>query len=393
MSDETFRSNVLFFYGASVSEIKELLFYNQNAFDHSNIKLPITFPLADEPFVSAWQQYSEEAKQAGVFECLRQRLVQLSFPIKEGVCKTDDYIAATRKGVPVMCLTEATGLSLNQPDELQLVMHQSPAGKIPLLIVGDRRDFITMTQALSMRNEPGQLADSMGACMVAGFNNWDRIGQLRRKWESRSPSSDWALEFRRIISRKELYQDRFIILSNGPYSNVSAGDMGLREDEWRKKSLIIRRDHECTHYFTRRMFCSMRNNIIDELIADYAGIIAACGCYRSDWFLRFVGLENFPDYRKGSRLENYRGDPPLSDGAFKILQVLVMKAAENLEYFDTRHREEFQKLQDSAILLMALTFLTLEKLASKDAIPLLRHSVAQTKKLFRGKKPVHEEIT
>ena len=137
----------------------------------------------------------------------------------------------------------------------------------------------------------------------------------------------------------------------------------------------------------------MRNNIIDELIADYEGIIAACGRYRSDWFLRFVGLENFPDYREGGRLQNYRGDPPLSDGAFKILQVLVMKAAENIEYFDTRHREKFQTLQARAIFLMALTFLTLEELASKDAISLLRHSVAETKKLFREKKPVHEEIT
>lgn len=74
----------------------------------------------------------------------------------------------------------------------------------------------------------------------------------------------------------------------------------------------------------------MRNNMRDELIADYQGIVAANGGrYRADWFLRFIGLEAFPEYRQGGRLQNYRGQPPLSDGAFKILQVLVKDAAEN----------------------------------------------------------------
>jgi len=74
--------------------------------------------------------------------------------------------------------------------------------------------------------------------------------------------------------------------------------MGMDESTWHSLSLIIRLSHECTHYFTRRLFGSMRNNLLDELIADYQGIVAANGGrYRADWFLRFVGLESFPDYR------------------------------------------------------------------------------------------------
>lgn len=46
--------------------------------------------------------------------------------------------------------------------------------------------------------------------------------------------------------------------------------------------------------------------MLDELIADYAGIVAAWGRYRADWFLRFVGLEDYPRYREGGRLQNYR---------------------------------------------------------------------------------------
>lgn len=155
--------------------------------------------------------------------------------------------------------------------------------------------------------------------------------------------------------------------------------MGIPEADWRHLSLIIRREHECTHYFTRRVFGSMQDRLMDELLADYMRIVAAAGQYRADWFLRFVGLENFPEYRKGGRLENYRGDPPLSDGAFRILQVLVKNAAESLEQFDSQHREELQPVRGRAILLMALTCLTVEELASREAIPLVQQALMEAK--------------
>ena len=66
--------------------------------------------------------------------------------------------------------------------------------------------------------------------------------------------TDWAEEFKQLIHRKELYQDRFIILSDGFYSNIPASEIGLSESEWRRLSLTIRLEHECTHYFTRRIF-------------------------------------------------------------------------------------------------------------------------------------------
>ena len=81
----------------------------------------------------------------------------------------------------------------------------------------------------------------------------------------------------------------------------------------------------------------MRNNVLDELIADYMGIVAAAGSYRADWFLRLIGLEAFLDWRQGSRLEIYRGE--LSGQAFSILQHLVKRAAENVETFDRAHAE------------------------------------------------------
>ena len=69
-------------------------------------------------------------------------------------------------------------------------------------------------------------------------------------------------------------------------------------------------EHECAHYLTKRVTGSMSNNLLDELLADYVGIVAAAGTYRGDWALEFLGLEDYPAYRNGARLQNYRGSPP-----------------------------------------------------------------------------------
>ena len=381
MNQQKFRKSVLTFYGASASQTEELLAYNHNVFVSSCLKLPLKFGLAPEPHVAAWEKYAIVAKDVGVFEALSKRLVQLQFPILEGITQTEAYRSATRKGVPVDGMSEATGLILKQPEKLQLIVHQSLAGAIPVLLTGNREDFVSLVQALTMRNEPRPVPASMGACMVAGFNNWDRVRSYRKQWEAQNPANcsetDWTAEFGRLIPQKQLYQDKFIILSDGPYSDVSASDIGLSEQEWRHLSLTIRLEHECTHYFTRRLFNSMRNNLLDELIADYRGIVAAIGHYRADWFLRFLGLESFPDYRQGGRLQNYRGQPPLSDGAFKILQALVKAAAENLQRFDADHADELRTLNGQPLMLLALTYLTLEELADQEANSRIQKTIDQ----------------
>jgi hypothetical protein len=123
----------------------------------------------------------------------------------------------------------------------------------------------------------------------------------------------------------------------------------------------------------------MRNNLIDELIADYMGITAAEGKFCADWFLRFLGLEDFPVYRVGGRLENYRGKPELSDGAFVILQSMVKSAAVNLERFDADCRKIFTEEERRTLILISLTHLTLEELASEDACTLLENLVRKLK--------------
>ena len=82
----------------------------------------------------------------------------------------------------------------------------------------------------------------------------------------------------------------------------------------------------------------------------------------------FWGLESFPVVREGGRLQNYRGQPPLSDGAFKVLGALVTDGAKNLERFDAEHADELRVPDGQALMLMALTDLTLEELASKKQV-------------------------
>jgi len=373
--------------GASPAEVAELLAYNENVFDLGALTSEVRFPLPDDPFVAFWEAVEREARTRGAFAVLREHLPQLRFPVRPGISETEGYRAATRRGVPPEEIPEATGLAVERPEAIELVIHTSPAGRIPLLIALRRAEFVALLRALTRRNEPEPVPDAQGALMVSGYNNWSSIGELRRRWESlpatARETATWNEEFQRLQGQRELYQDRFILLSDGPYSAVPASDLGLEEAEWRAVSLALRRDHECAHYLTRRLFGSMRNNILDELIADYTGMVGATGRFRAGWFLRFVGLEDFPRYRPGGRLDLYRGKPPLSDGAFRVLQALVKRAAEALERFDAGLPPGPRGPEETALLIAALASLRLEDLAADGAEERLGRTLAELRERLR----------
>lgn len=354
MTSIAFRASVLKAFGARAAEVEELLAYNENHFDQATEGASAE----DEPFVSTWVAYVCEAETMGTYACLRNRLVQLQFPIRRGMSARSDYVAATRRGeLPPPPL----GHALTAPKNIRIALHPTPAGRIPLIIATNRSDFVALVQALARRNEPAEIPDSMGACFVSGYTSWDRLRQYRREWESTHPDGRWSDEFHRIATRKDLYQDRFIILSDGPYSGVSAAEMDMPEAEWRRISLVIRREHECAHYFMRRCLGSMRNNLLDEIIADYLGIVDAQGRFHADWFLRFMGLATHPAYRPGGRFENYVDG--LSEGATAVLRLLVVRAAAHLEcHMPVRSRRSWT-IEAKASTLRYLTKLTLEEMA------------------------------
>jgi hypothetical protein len=314
--------------------VTELDAYCRQQFDQ-NSTLPLSqLPLADELHVATWRRYAEEAAQSTVFDILRPKLVQLHFPIQAGISETEGYRAVTRRGVSSTLIAEATGIALAAPERLELVLYDGAAGTIPVLIAPERADFVTLAQAFLWRNEPRPVPDSMGACMIAGFNNWDRVHTYQLEWRRRNPDAEWRQEFRRLIASKPLYQDRFILLSDGPYSAAPAESLQLHPSQWQRLSRQIRLEHEYAHYFTARIFGAMRRHLLDELLADYAGIVAAVGCYRADWFLHFMGLEKYPDYRPGGRFENYVNNSLADAAGTAHLQGVIVRAAETLEAFD-----------------------------------------------------------
>lgn len=359
------RTQVLADFGASGTVLEELLRYGQPQFGFSQLPPALRFPLADEPSAPAWDEYAGDVAAAGDIRILADRLVQLSFPVRAGMSEESGYRAATRRGVAPGPAGLATGIELEFPQRCQLGVFTTWAGRIPVLMPHGRADFITLVRALTAKNEPVPVPPSMGACIVANYNNLARYNQLRAAWSRDNPNGTFSPSA--VAHLRPLYQDTFILLSDGDYSAVAGGDLNLDPSEWRQTSIVIRREHEFAHYWTRRVLGSMRNCVLDELIADYCGILAACGEFRPDWMLRFFGLEARERYRAGGRLENYLGEPSLSEDAFTVLGRMVRAAVGHLAAFSRDWRETLASSQGTLYALLTLTRVSLEDLASGDA--------------------------
>jgi len=358
METKISKYNRLRYFTSDDDLIDELLVYTKNSFFQKNQGFEYK-NLKDEPQIATWEKYIEESKSIGIFPTLKKYLVQFQFPIQKDISQSETYKDVTLKGISTTNMPLATGLVLREPDKLKLFLHTSLAGKTPVIIANNRFDFQTIVQSLTCRNEPKAMPDSMGAAMIQGLNNWHRLRDAIQYASQKS-----------VLANKVLYQDRIIVLSRIPYSNIAATAMNLPEDDWLDKSLSIRLEHECAHYFTLRQFGKMTNNMHDEIIADYMGICSVLPQFNAQWFLRFVGLEDYPVLSKGGRMKNYLGKPPLSANAFTILKTIVKRAAENVERFDVKLGKPIDDM-DRRARMIALCKLNLTEVASKEGVHLL----------------------
>jgi hypothetical protein len=348
-------------FGATDEQLDGLLAYTATAYgalDPARTSVPLT----DEPHLDAWRQYAEEAFGVGAFAALQKRFVQLQFPVQAGISEDEAYRRATRRGDFAAADAFRPGVTLEDPAGLELQIHQSIAGRIPVLVPATRADFVTLVQAFTERNEPVPVPDSMGACMVNGLNNWDRVETYRRNWTAaHGEGADWASEFKLLAARKPLYQDRFIILSRGPYSATRAEDAGFAHDEWIRRSIAIRREHECVHYLTYRLSGLIRSNVLDELVADFAGLVGATGAYSRNLALRFLGLHDYPSIPEGSRLRVYRTS--LSDAQLDVVAALACKATTHLEECAARWGQRLRDLTVLSSVIVGLMAVSVEELA------------------------------
>ena len=118
--------------------------------------------------------------------------------------------------------------------QFQNTMRKARFSSVPVVVARHRADFETMYRALARRNEPVAVPEAMGACLIKGLVNWDRVARYRAAWAGPEEPSEarWQEEFRRLARRKELYQDRVLLLSTGPYAALEASELGLGDEQW-----------------------------------------------------------------------------------------------------------------------------------------------------------------
>ena len=198
--------------------------YLQHAY-HIPEKTP-SLPLADEAFVSKWQ----EASGRGVLDFLADGL-----------------------SLPVFAFSwrDAEGLGISFARTL--------GGRLPVISTRCHEDFCGMDALISGREAKRELPLTVNAFTIEA-------------------------------KAEHIFRHRILLLNRAPYSNVAADKLGLMDVDWLERSYRLRCAHECAHYETLRLFGGMKNHALDEILADAFGQLAAFGDFRADRQRLFFGL-------------------------------------------------------------------------------------------------------
>ena len=215
----------------------------------------------------------------------------------------EEYKACVRKGErPAEC-----GLSHFVTDERDCAETvETPAGTAEVITLYNRHDFEVFVRCMmAARKGPlDQIPATMGAATIVAFN-WPKINAHRKAFMEEQRDAgvlfpDWNAEFKRFTAVKANYQDLLIVLSRGPYSNVTAAQVSecltadgrspVSEDEWIRMSGDIRKYHELTHFVCRNLYPDKIDEIWDELVADAVGIYGATGEYSVSLEELFLGI-------------------------------------------------------------------------------------------------------
>lgn len=212
-------------------------------------------------------------------------------------------------------------IKLRVPSGVSIEIYNSIAGNIPVIYAKDEQDFYELVRKLIHKGRTVPNIEKTGASFAFGKVN------------------------------------RFIILSNKPYSNIPAQRLGLEDEQWRKYSVIIRREHECTHYFTKRFLGSSQNNLHDELVADFTGIMCAIGEFKAEWFLVGMGIDKYPAEQEVGRFPVYTTS--LSAGAADTMKKVIIKVANNVEKWSKQDIVKQMSRNERALFLCSNSLLDL----------------------------------
>lgn len=354
---------------ASIDLSDKLKAYLFNKFPLNDDSAASTF--TEGPEIQFWEDFLKNFSNGkDIFNALKECYPPLNFLIEKEIDKAELYnnILLNAKTNDIKLTSY---IKLEDTKNISLELHQSIAGKIPVLTIPNKEDFVKILQSLIHKNNPLPIPASMGAVLLNGLNNSKRFNIIKKNWLQNNPFGDWNTEFtNNIMPNKSLYKDKLVILSTKPYSNVPASQLGLEEDLWISYSISIRKEHELTHLYTLKKYGQATNNLHDELIADYIGIIKTIWNYNKVWMLNFMGLENYPHYREGARLENYVKESKLSPDDFKQLITIIKNAIENIAIFD-KTVGKVKSTKDQMCRIDALCEISLIDLASANGAELL----------------------
>ena len=215
-------------------------------------------------------------------------------------------------------------IKLKSPDGVSIEIYNSIAGNIPVIYAKDEQDFYEIVRKIIHKGKPVPNIEKTGASFAFGKFN------------------------------------RFIVLSHKPYSNIPASRLGLEDEQWKDYSVVIRREHECTHYFTKRFLGSSQNNLHDELVADFTGIMCAIGEFKAEWFLVGMGIDKYPAEQEVGRFPVYTSK--LSEKAADVMKRIIIKVANNVEKWSTQDSVKKMSRNDRALFLCAKSLLELYEL-------------------------------
>lgn len=256
-------------------------------------------------------------KYGKILERLARRYYGLYLPVQEGMRKTPEYTRTVLQGILPEEMDELPGFSGSEDDRLDLTA--TPVGTVETIFLKKRTDFELFLQKLAYRCEPVCIPAEVGAMMISGVINWEKI-HLHR-WEFLNAGGiDWEREFRIFTKDSGNYRDRLLVLSDGPYSNLPAGETGYRNTDWMRISLEIRRFHECTHFICRTRWPDNIHPVMDEVTADAVGLLGATGQYDRNLALKFLGIGEDGNYCGKGRLAAYAMEGELETAVSEVLE-------------------------------------------------------------------------